>query len=155
MRRCREQGFTYLALLFFVAIAGAALAATSMAFSQAVRRDKEDQLLFAGQQIREAIGRYYERSPGSVKKYPERLEDLLFDKRYLSLQRYLRRIYTDPMTGQADWAVIAAPGGGIMGIHSRSEAAPIKQLGGSRYSDWRFLYEPPTQGAYFAAGGAR
>src|SRR5262245_13328818 len=90
------------------------------------QREKERELLFIGHQFREAIERYYQRSPGIVKRYPEKLEQLIEDKRYLSVQRYLRRIYVDPMTGKAAWGLVPAPGGGVMGVYSLSETAPIK-----------------------------
>jgi len=139
-------------MLFFVAVIGAGLAATSIVWSQSRQREKEAELLWIGEQFRQAIALYYQRTPGAVKRYPEKLEDLLEDRRYLSVQRYLRRIYRDPVTGNAAWDVIPAPGGGIMGVHSFSQARPIKSAGftiynagfeaATKYSDWRFVYEP-------------
>lgn len=94
----------------------------------------------------------YERTPGAVKRFPERIEDLLQDQRYLSVQRYLRRVYADPITGRTSWGLVEAPGGGIMGVHSLSEFRPIKSAGFSRqyhdferamkHSDWKFVYHP-------------
>jgi len=140
--------------MFAVAIAGVLLAAGSEVWAQSRQREKEKELLFVGAQFREAIRQYYEGTPGTVKRYPQKLEELLDDRRYLSLQRYLRKIYADPMTGSDRWGTIAAPGGGIMGVYSLSDKSPIKSAnfdsrnegltGGSRYSDWRFVYEPPT-----------
>jgi hypothetical protein len=70
------------------------------------------------------------------------------------VKRHLRRIPRDPMTGQAKWNLIAAPGGGFMGITSLSEAEPLKKAtfgpgedafeGKKRYADWQFVYVPPT-----------
>lgn len=147
-----ETGFTYLAMLFFVAVVGAGLAATSIIWSQSRQREKEVELLWIGEQFRQAIALYYHRTPGALKRYPEQLEELLQDRRYLSTQRYLRRIYRDPFTGEASWGLVPAPGGGIMGVHSQSQFRPIKSGGSSigsqnfqtpaKYSDWRFIYEP-------------
>ena len=95
-----QRGFTYLVAMFAVAIAGLLLAVTSEVSSHSRQREKEKELLYIGDQFREAIALYYQRTPGTVKRYPEKLEELLEDKRYLSMQRYLRKIYTDPMTGQ-------------------------------------------------------
>jgi type II secretory pathway pseudopilin PulG len=143
--------------MFAVAIAGLLLAVTSEVSSQSRQREKEKELLYIGGQFREAIALYYQRTPGTVKRYPEKLEELLEDKRYLSMQRYLRRVYPDPITGKSQWGTIAAPGGGIMGVHSLSDQHPIKSAnfdtadqsfaGGQRYSDWKFLYEPPASSA--------
>lgn len=110
-----QRGFTYIALLLAVALIGVGLIATSEVWSQSRQREKERQLLFIGNQFRQAIGRYYERTPGAVKRYPEKLQDLLEDKRYLVTQRYLRKIFRDPMTGKTEWGIIPAPGGGIIG----------------------------------------
>ena len=121
-----ERGFTYVIAMFAVAIAGVLLAAGSEVWAQSRQREKEKELLFVGAQFREAIRLYYERTPGTVKRYPQKLEQLLDDRRYLSLQRYLRRIYKDPMTGSSQWGTVAAPGGGIMGVYSLSDKAPIK-----------------------------
>jgi type II secretory pathway pseudopilin PulG len=149
----QQQGFTYLAALFLVGIAGAGLAATSEFWSHSRQREKEAELIWIGNQFTQAIALYYHRSPGAVRRYPERLEDLLEDRRYLTMQRYLRRIYADPITGKPEWGLIPAPGGGIMGIHSTAAAKPIRSISLTRdeksstaasYREWRFVYEPPT-----------
>jgi len=148
--------------MFAVAIAGLLLAAGSEVWLQSRQREREKELLFAGAQFREAIRLYYERTPGTVKRYPQKLEELLDDRRYLSLQRYLRKIYADPMTGSKQWGRVAAPGGGIMGVYSLSDKSPVKSAnfdsgnegltGGSRYSDWKFVYEPPADAVLPAKG---
>jgi hypothetical protein len=58
------------------------------------------------------------------------------------------------MTGKADWGLVEAPEGGIMGVYSLSEAPPIKTGGFSkrdesftdaaRYAEWKFFYSPTT-----------
>jgi type II secretory pathway pseudopilin PulG len=146
----KQGGFTYLALLIAVAVGGAVLASIGELTSHAQQREKEAELLFVGQQYREAIRAYYERAPGGAKRYPRKLEDMLADSRYPTAQRYLRRPYPDPMTGKTEWGLVAAPDGGIMGVYSLSEAPPIKNGGFSkrnesfsdaaRYTDWKFLY---------------
>jgi type II secretory pathway pseudopilin PulG len=151
---CAQRGFTYIAMLLAVAMIGVGLAATGALWSQSLQREREQELLFRGNQFRQAIALYYQKTPGAVKRYPEKLGDLLEDKRYLKTQRYLRKHYVDPMTGKSQWGLIEAPGGGIMGVYSLSKAAPIKSggfaardqelQGAESYSDWRFHYAPPT-----------
>jgi hypothetical protein len=69
------------------------------------------------------------------------------------------------MTGGTDWALVEAPDGGIMGVHSRSEEAPVKTGNfdaadtafeqASSYTDWQFVYTPPqAQGANAQPAGA-
>jgi type II secretory pathway pseudopilin PulG len=147
-----ERGFTYLAMLIAVALIGIGLVAGSEVWSHSRQREKEQELLFVGEQFRRAIGLYYERTPGAVKRYPEKLQDLLEDKRYVTRQRYLRRLYVDPMTGKPEWGVVAAPDGGVMGIYSLSTEKPVKSAnfsqelmifeGAQHYNQWRFIYQP-------------
>ncbi len=149
MRR-NQNGFTYLGLLFAMALAGVALAATGTLWSTQRQREREQELLFVGDQIRQAIGSYYERSPGTVKKYPAKLDDLLKDNRFIGVQRHLRQHYVDPLTNSKQWGLVAAPEGGVMGVYSLATDTPIKQAGfaerdaelegKSRYSDWKFVY---------------
>jgi type II secretory pathway pseudopilin PulG len=155
--RIRNRGFTYLALLLVVAATGGVLAAAGELHSRSAQREREAELLFAGAQIRHAIGEFYDRSPGGVKRYPAQLEDLLEDRRHPVVQRHLRRLYPDPMTGRADWQLIEAPGGGIMGVHSRSALEPIRRAGfapadesfaqAASYADWKFFHTPPPSAA--------
>jgi len=102
MRR-NQNGFTYLGLLFAVAMAGVALAATGTLWSTQRQREREQELLFVGNQIRQAIGSYYQRSPGLVKHYPAKLDDLLKDNRFINVQRHLRQRYLDPLTDSPEW----------------------------------------------------
>jgi type II secretory pathway pseudopilin PulG len=154
MKRSRSRGFTFLSLLITVAITAAALAAAGGIHSQAAQREKERELLFVGDQFRQAIALYYWRTPGGAHQYPKSLEALLEDQRWPVAQRYLRRIYRDPVTGTTDWGIVEAPGGGIMGVYSKSEEPPIKSANfparyGSfaearNYTDWKFVFTPET-----------
>lgn len=146
----RQTGFTYLTILFAIAVVGVVLASTGIDWSQAAQREKEKELLFTGNQYRQAITLYYERTPGAVKRYPAKLEDLVTDTRFNPPQHYLRKLYRDPVLNQKQWGIVPAPGGGIMGVHSLSDASPIKNTNFSyadrafewetKYSSWQFIY---------------
>lgn len=139
----RQDGFTYFVALILVAATGAGLAGAAQFWSHTRQRDKEAELLWIGEQFKQAIGLYYQRSPGAIKRYPEKLEELLEDRRHLTIARYLRRIYTDPMTGKTDWGLVKASSGGIMGVYSLSRAQPIRLLDDARtYEQWQFIYTP-------------
>jgi type II secretory pathway pseudopilin PulG len=152
--RAAARGFTYMSLLFFIAVLGIGLAATAISWQTARQRDRERELLRIGAEFQEAIALYYKRSPGAIREFPKHLDDLVKDPRYPHTQRYLRRIYRDPTTGLARWGMVAAPGGGIMGVYSLSAEKPIKSGGfpgqgsdfdaAATYSDWKFVYQPPT-----------
>lgn len=148
----KQGGFTYLTVLFAIAVAGVMLAKTGIDWGQAGQREKERELLFVGNQYRRAIALYYLRTPGAVKRYPAKLEDLLTDTRYNPPQHYLRNLYRDPVTNQQQWGIITALEGGIMGVHSLSDEPPIKTTnfsyqdrefeGAVKYSDWKFVFAP-------------
>jgi type II secretory pathway pseudopilin PulG len=149
--RTSESGFTYIGLLFAIAIIGITLATVGVVWSTQIRRDKEVELLWIGDQYRTAIGRY--RASGG--QYPQALTDLLEDKRFPVVRRYLRKLYADPMTGAVDWQPIVAPGGGILGIASSSQGKPIKVASFAVtdtafekmecYCDWKFIYSTRNQ----------
>jgi type II secretory pathway pseudopilin PulG len=143
-----QSGFAYIGLLFAVAILGITLGTIGVVWSTQIRRDREAELLFVGDQFRLAIGRYM----ASGGQFPQTLADLVEDKRSPVPRHFLRRIYPDPMTGQPDWQAIVAPQGGIMGVASSSQGKPIKIAGFPQvdadfakaecYCDWKFIYSP-------------
>jgi len=168
-RAARDSGFTYVWLLVLLAIMAIGLAAIGELASTEAKREREAQLLFAGNQIAAAIVAYRASSPGAP-QYPQKLEDMLADNRYPSIRRYLRRVYPDPMTGRPDWGVVRGPGGGIVGVYSQSTARPLKIAnfppeyesfaGATSYAEWRFLpaaggaaTKPPAPGSPGAQAG--
>jgi type II secretory pathway pseudopilin PulG len=150
------SGYTYLGLLFAVALAGVALALVAELWSTANKRAKEEQLLFIGAQFHAAIRRYHEQSPGAAREYPKSFDDLLRDRRYPDTRRYLRKLFPDPMTGKFDWVVERAGDGGIAGVRSASQDMPLKidrfpaafDFGGAKkYSEWSFVFQARLGGA--------
>jgi type II secretory pathway pseudopilin PulG len=148
MVRQGSAGFTYLTVLVVVAVLGGGLALVGEVWHTVAMREREAELLYVGDQYRRAIGRYYLNGP---RQYPRALEDLLKDPRRPGTERYLRRLYPDPITGK-EWGLLKAPDGGILGIHSQSSDAPLKNAGfrvrdqafegALKYSDWQFVYAP-------------
>lgn len=151
---CKQdaQGFTYIGLIIFIAILGLASTASVSVGTLVQRRGAEQELLFVGSQFRNAFQSYYLATPPGKKQYPNSLDDLIKDPRFPQPVRHLRKIYADPITGKTDWTVIEAPGGGVMGVSSKSDAQPIKignfsdadKLldGKAKYSEWVFFYAP-------------
>ena len=161
-KRCR--GFTYVALLIAVAVIGIGLAAVGGVSHTLQMREKESELLFVGDEFRRAIALYYESSPGGLRQYPRKLEDLLRDERHPNVRRYLRKIYFDPMTGRKEWGLVEAPGIGITGVYSLSESPPVKTANfpalyqslrsAKKYSDWKFVYVPAQAAGQSGASAA-
>jgi hypothetical protein len=116
IERPGQRGFTYLILIIAIAILGVALAGIGALASASSRHQRMVELKWIGEQYRVAVGSYYESSPGSVKVFPKKLEELLIDSRYLTIRRHIRELYVDPLTGLADWREVHAPDGGIQGI---------------------------------------
>lgn len=153
---CNEKGYTFIWIMFAVALAGVALAGAGQVWKTEARREKEKELLFIGEQFRLAIGSYYENSPGA-KRYPDSLEKLLSDNRFPTVRRHLRKIFYDPMTGVAEWGLISRPGVGVIGVHSLSTQKPLKKAnfheryaafsGADSYREWKFIYLPGEAGA--------
>ena len=157
----RQRGVTYLALLLAIAMVSGVLAASASVVSQAQRREREQQLLWAGEQFRRALASYARTAPGG---FPDRLEDLLDDPRTPTRRRHLRMIYDDPMTRGTDWGLIRNEKGGIIAVHSRSMAAPIKRgrfptdlkdfEKARSYVDWKFAAFAPPAATPDPASGA-
>jgi type II secretory pathway pseudopilin PulG len=150
----RTKGFTYLSALFIVALLSTGLALTGEVWHTSAMREKEADLLHIGHQYRKAIERYY--LSGPQRQYPRSLDDLIKDPRQPGTVRYLRKHYPDPITGQ-DWVLVKAPDGGVLGVHSPSDATPFKTAGfkvrdrsfdgAQKYSDWKFLFQPAAPAA--------
>jgi type II secretory pathway pseudopilin PulG len=162
-RAKRSGGFTYLTVLFIVAIMGVGLALAGHVWQTLKLRENEAELLHVGNEYRKAIERYYVSGP---RQYPRELKDLLKDPRQPGTVRYLRKLYPDPVTGKDEWGLVKAPDGGVAGVFSTSEAKPLKSggfavrdkefEGREKYSDWKFSYAPAiAPGAPPAAPGAQ
>ncbi len=144
------NGYTYLGVLFLMALMALSLTGASTLWEIEQRREKERELVFIGRQYVAAIGSYYNAASGGDKLYPPNLEELLRDSRYPNVKRHLRKPWRDPMTGTANWGLVMDPQGRVMGVHSLAMGIPIKQKGfgnleaaladKSSYRDWVFIY---------------
>jgi len=156
LSRSAQRGFTYLGLMFLIVVIGIGLAAAGTIWQTEVQREKEKELLFVGEQFRQAIGSYYENTPNGIKQYPATLEDLLHDPRFPEMRRHLRRIYPDPVTGNAEWGLMKEQQR-IVGVYSKSETQPLMKVftGEGRqgfsdavtYAGWAFIYKPTNNTA--------
>ncbi|MGM9482599.1 type II secretion system protein [Roseateles sp. NT4] len=126
-----QRGYSYLAVLFLVALTAAGLAALGQAWSTAAQRERERELLFRGGEIARAIAAYAKATPNPPEQYPKSLDDLLSDNRALKPLRHLRRAYEDPFTGKADWELVPEPGqlGAFSAVRSRSEQPLLRETG--------------------------
>lgn len=158
-----RRGFTYLGVLFILVVLSLTAAMASVVWSTVQQRENERQLVFVGLQFRSAIDHYQQRAKGSAQKYPRRLEDLLRDPRAPNVQRDLRQIYPDPITGEPRWGLLRLPDGGIIGVHSLSERKPLQRSllaqglvfpRAASYRDWRFVAPSALAEAGLASSAA-
>lgn len=151
----RHRGFSYIGLLILVALLSTALAGAGELWRTQARREREAMLLFHGRELADAITAYHDLTPaGQAAAFPKRLEDLLDDRRWPTTRRHLRRIPLDPMTGQPQWGLVPSPDGGILGVHSLSQAVPLKRAGfaereatfaeATTVAGWLFVYRAPA-----------
>lgn len=149
-RHSTEAGFTYIALIFAIALFGIGSVRFSVLYSEQQKRAREEELLRIGKEYADAIRSYYLASPGLQPEFPKQLSDLLTDHRFVGTRHHLRRIYIDPMTLETDWGVVRDSRGGIQAVYSRSLSEPKKRAdfpawvqitsSATTYSDWKFQY---------------
>ncbi len=114
--RRRQRGFTYLWVLVAVALIGVGLAATAEVWVTSAGRARLAQADWAGAQYAQAIGSYYELSPGVAKSYPNSLEELLEDRRGPVVRRHLRAMYRNPFSSDGTWELVRAGDSRIHGV---------------------------------------
>jgi len=123
-----SHGFAYIALLVVIVVIGISLGAAGKYWRNVVLRDKEEELIFRGDQYRQAIELYY-KAVLVAPQYPASIDDLLMDTRTPTGRRHLRQRYKDPISGE-DFVEIRNPATNrIIGVHSPSDKQPFKQSG--------------------------
>jgi type II secretory pathway pseudopilin PulG len=97
-RRGTERGYVLIAILFMVTMMVIGLAAVLPAIRTQIKRDREEELIRRGRQYQRAIQLYYRR----FGQYPASIEQLESTNNI----RFLRKKYTDPVTGKNEWKLI-------------------------------------------------
>ncbi len=120
-----QDAFTYLWLLFVLAISAAGTAAVGELWVVQVQRSKELDLAFRGQAIVAALESYRAASPAATPCAPLGWEDLLQDQRSTVTLRHLRRPYADPFAPNGEWEWVKDTQGRMLGVKSHPPAAPL------------------------------
>jgi len=146
-----SRGVVLMGLVVLLALCG--LAAVNFAESAvtARQREREVQLLWVGQQFRQAFESYYRATPGPVKHLPVTLDELVRDSRFPNPVRHLRKIYPDPIQPDVPWGILKR-GNQIIGVYSQADGMPLRRAsfapglesfeGATQYSAWRFMFVP-------------
>jgi type II secretory pathway pseudopilin PulG len=153
------HGFTYVALLAAIVIIGITMTVTGKYWSSVMRREKEEELLFRGDQYRLAIEGYYKAKAPNA--FPANIEQLLKDDRFPQAKRHLRQQFKDPVTGE-DFELFRdqSRGNRIIGVYSKSDKEPLKKqdfpepyqefADKTSYNEWKFV---PSSLLHSAGGG--
>jgi len=167
-----EAGYSLVALLAAVGIMMVMMAAAVPSWRYVMKNDAEEELLFRGGEIADAVARYQRRNGNAL---PPSLEVLVKGK-------FLRRAYKDPMVKHGRWRFLrpgeamgpmtppaGAPGGspttttttttttrpsafpqpettmgGFQGVASTSTEKSLRVFNGrTRYNEWLFLPGQP------------
>jgi type II secretory pathway pseudopilin PulG len=145
-----QRGLVLLALLIMLILVGVGALAAAEVWSTTLKRERETQLLFVGNQYRRAIESYWKMSPGR-RVYPPSFDVLLTDNRFPNPVHHLRRMYRDPMSESGEFEPIVQANA-LIGVHSTSQDAPIKRAGfpavyakfesAESYAQWQFIFQP-------------
>jgi type II secretory pathway pseudopilin PulG len=157
--RSDEGGFLMVALLVGMAVTAVWMSAMLPTWRQQAQRQREDDLIFRGEQYARAIALFADKNNGAL---PTSIDDLV-------QQRYLRKKWKDPITGK-DFMVLGSgsvvspisggrggtPGGGtpspqqtsglaaggIRGVYSESTDTSIRIYNNAQqYNQWLFDYQ--------------
>jgi type II secretory pathway pseudopilin PulG len=167
----RQAGYSLVALIVTITVMMVMLTAAVPSWRYLMKDDREEELIFRGGEIADAIGRYQKKNGNAL---PPSLEVLVKGK-------FLRKAYKDPMTQDGKWrflrqgetiaaaaSVPGAPGGGpttttttrparpggsgtiggtlgsILGVASVSTEKSLRIFNGrTKYSEWLFIPGQP------------
>jgi type II secretory pathway pseudopilin PulG len=154
------SGLVLLALLIMLVLVAVGALAAAEVWATTLKRERETELLFIGEQYRRAIQSYWKMSPGR-RAYPPSVDVLLTDNRFPNPVHHLRRVYRDPMTESGEFEPIVQANS-MVGIHSLSTDVPIKKANfpavyhrfaeAETYAQWLFVFLPPGAQLNPAAG---
>jgi type II secretory pathway pseudopilin PulG len=133
-----DRGFVMVALLISMSVAAIWMAAALPAWRQQAQRDREDDLIFRGEQYARAIVLFQDKNRGAL---PPSIDILVSG-------HYLRKKWKDPVTGQDFIPIgtgIATPGG------SSQLPGSTQQPGPGRAGQTQ---TPPGRGGQTPLGGA-
>lgn len=144
----REGGFSYLLLLAWLSVLAIMMLRSEAHLHTKWRQEREDQLLFSGDQIRAAIDNYRKKTNGNA-CFPDNFQQLLNDNRSGHTEHLLRQLYPDPLTENREWGMLYDAQQRWIGVYSRGSGVPLKKNGfmaqydeqfrkAKSYADWQF-----------------
>jgi len=123
------RGYAMIMLMLVVAILALGLLVAMPVWETQLRREKEEELIFRGSQYVEAVRRFQLKNPG---RFPATLEEL-------EEERFIRKLFRDPMSPTGEWNVVLVMGGfarggsgGAQGPGQRPGGGPGGSFGQTR-----------------------
>ncbi|MFQ5789246.1 MAG: Tfp pilus assembly protein FimT/FimU [Acidobacteriota bacterium] len=133
-RREHESGYVLLGIIIASVILGIFMAAAVPVWQHVIQREKEEELIWRGRQYVQAIERYQRKFPGA---YPPKLEILVE-------QKFLRKLYKDPMTEDGEWKIIRQLSPEVRTLPGQARGAAQVGSGAQRSISRRPLTRRPT-----------
>jgi len=141
--RRAEQGYALIVMLMVVTILLVTLTAALPSIYQEGQREREEELLFRGNEYARAIALFYRQ----FRRYPVSVKELLSTNGL----RFLRHPYPDPMTRQGKWRFIhAGPGGAILDSHTMSSGRRDQSAQGQSDRSSMFGQGTGSRSAFFS-----
>ena len=149
-----QRGYAMAAVLVALAVMSVVMTALLPVWRQQAQREKEAELLFRGAQYARAIQLFRQKNGNN---YPPNLDILV-------QQKYLRKKYKDPMTGE-DFVPLyigggqsggrgTQPAGGVTGVQSKSKETAIRShRGAATYNQWQYVPTDDLGGPGFTPAG--
>lgn len=112
-RKLPQAGYALMTVLLLAALVLILLAAEVPRVLTEGQREREEELLFRGEQYRRGLGLYFRK----YGRFPLKLEELVEPKNNI---RFLRQLYPDPLTADGRWRLIrVGPLGELVGSETR------------------------------------
>jgi type II secretory pathway pseudopilin PulG len=149
------RGVTYLLTMMAIVLIGISVTVVGKQWKTMIQREQEADLIAHGIEIQRAIAAYSAANKAPAipgERYPLTLEQLTkVNPNTITKipQRFLRKVYKDPIT-RGDWDYIPGESGGIKGVRSKSKLTTLKQHdfpvavrhfeGLTHYNEWIFQH---------------
>jgi type II secretory pathway pseudopilin PulG len=140
----RKNGYALLIVMMMATILLISLTAALPNVYVEGQREREDELIFRGQQYARAIALFHQQ----FNRYPTSVKELL----HTNNMSFLRRAYRDPMSKSGKWRFIHASANGVI-LDSKILSAPGQQ-NNSNNSNNGIFQQRPSQSGESAPGSA-
>jgi type II secretory pathway pseudopilin PulG len=110
----KKKGYVLIILMVAVVVMSIGLLIAVPVWETQLQREKEQELIFRGNQYVEGIRLYQMKNPG---RFPKSLDELLKEK-------CIRKLYKDPMSKHGEWNIILP----YTGVSTKAAGSPQKIL---------------------------